>query len=91
MTTTPSIQILIQADEVELMRSVPGLKRVVDRYEETLRELNEYAGAIQQARDEYTDDELEIDDHPTVSAGGDPGVWVSAWVWVSIPEDEDDA
>jgi hypothetical protein len=40
---------------------------------------------IQKARDEYTDDELEIDDNPVVSHGDD-GVWVSAWVWVS---DED--
>lgn len=28
-------------------------------------------------------DELEIDDTPEVSPGGDPGVWVAAWVWVS--------
>lgn len=32
------------------------------------------------------DDDLEIDDSPAVSPpgeGGDPGVWVAAWIWVS--------
>lgn len=43
-----------------------------------------------------TDDELEIDPDTVVSAGGDPGAWVMAWVWISDeqagikPEDEDE-
>lgn len=28
-------------------------------------------------------DELEFDPAPFVSPGGDPGAWVTAWVWVS--------
>ena len=42
-----------------------------------------YIGA---AREVFATDDLEIDDDPNVSLGGDPGAWVHAWVWVS---DED--
>lgn len=51
----------------------------------------EYAGAIQAARDQYhVDGEVEIDDTDVmVSPGEDPGVYVSAWVWVDIPEEEE--
>jgi hypothetical protein len=34
----------------------------------------------------HREGEIEIDDWPMVSAGGDPGAYVAAWVWVS---DED--
>ncbi len=36
---------------------------------------------IEQARDMYANDELQIDDSP-VLAPADDGTWVSAWVWV---------
>jgi len=50
-----------------------------------------YADAIQQARDQYhKDGEIEIDDEALVSPGDDPGIYVSAWVWVSIPNDSSD-
>jgi len=29
-----------------------------------------------------SDDNIEIDDNATISEGDDPGVWVSAWVWL---------
>lgn len=43
---------------------------------------------IAAARHMYTagTDDVEIDDEPAVSPGGDPGVWVAAWVWVSDEE-----
>lgn len=49
---------------------------------------------ITAAREHCTDD-LEIDDAPIVSEGGDPGAWVSAWVWVTdaeagVERDEED-
>jgi len=34
------------------------------------------------AKECWTDDDLEIDENATVSAGDD-GAWVQAWVWVS--------
>lgn len=37
--------------------------------------------AVQQARDDYTNDEIEIDDEPLISET-DEGAWVGAWVWV---------
>lgn len=42
---------------------------------------------IEQARAQYANDDLEIDDNPAISKGGDgDGVWVAAWVWVSDEE-----
>lgn len=41
------------------------------------------AAYIQAAREQWTNDELEIDDNPTVSTGADNGAWVAAWVWVA--------
>lgn len=38
--------------------------------------------AIEAAKEE-ADDELEIDQKPTLSRGDDDGYWVSAWKWVS--------
>ena len=47
-----------------------------------------YANAIQAARDEYhRAGEVELDDEVLVSVGADPGVYVSAWVWVDFPDD----
>ena len=49
---------------------------------------------IAAAREQYTEFDcatIEIDDNATISDPEDgTGVWVSAWVWVSSP-DEDDA
>lgn len=50
----------------------------------------DYADAIQTARDTYhVDGEVELDDEVFVSPGDDPGVYISAWVWVDIPEEEE--
>jgi hypothetical protein len=40
------------------------------------------AEAIQSARDNWADDDLEIDDTPCTSRADD-GCWVAAWVWVA--------
>lgn len=45
-----------------------------------------YSASIHQARQEYCNDELEIDDNAIVSVG-DEGCWVSAWVYVSFPDE----
>lgn len=43
---------------------------------------------IQQAVEQYRDENLDIDDSPTVSAS-ENGAWVSAWVWVEKADDEE--
>lgn len=35
-------------------------------------------------------DELEVDDDAIISEGDDPGAFVQAWLWVSLPDDEED-
>lgn len=47
-----------------------------------------HGGAIEAARSEYANDDLEIDDQPILSIG-DEGIWVNAWVWVPTKSDED--
>lgn len=46
-----------------------------------------FAAEIEAARQQYTSDEVEIDDMPEVSPA-DLGVWVSAWVWIARDEQE---
>lgn len=51
-----------------------------------------HEGTIEAARSNYTSDsscDIEIDDVPDLSIAED-GVWVSAWVWVPVPIDEED-
>jgi hypothetical protein len=36
------------------------------------------------------DGECEIDDGAVVSRGDDAGAYVAAWVWVDVPDEEDD-
>jgi hypothetical protein len=42
--------------------------------------------AVIAARQMYESDNIEIDDHPPVTNGGDPGFWVQGWLWV--PKDD---
>ena len=43
------------------------------------------------AKDQYQDDDLEINEDAKVSVADDPdgevGAWVQAWVWVDRPEE----
>lgn len=48
-------------------------------------EVQSLSGHIKQARAQYVNDDVEIDDYPMVSIG-DGGTWVSAWVWVGNDE-----
>ena len=49
---------------------------------------SEFEGHIQSARDNFADDDLEIDDTPLISPGVDGSVvWVNAWVWVASDQD----
>lgn len=85
----PSMHVLLHEADIAVMRTVPALAEVVNRYDDGVANLSEYAEQIEEARG-VTNDELEIDDNPMVSPGGDPGVWVSAWVWVEMPEPEEE-
>ena len=45
----------------------------------------QYAAHIQQARDRYANDDLEIDDLPLVSPSAQPGsAFVNAWLWIDL-------
>lgn len=48
----------------------------------------DYAMVVEAAREQYCNDECEIDDGPLTSRG-DRGCWVQAWVWVAYPEKEE--
>jgi len=64
--------------------TIPQAKTLIEKLTE-VEGLNDQA-YIKAARDLWETDELEIDDHPRVSLGGDAGAWVSAWVWVQDAE-----
>ena len=49
----------------------------------------EHDGTITCAHAAYVDDDCEIDDLPVLSIA-DKGVWVSAWVWVPIEDEEEE-
>ena len=60
------------------------------RLGEMMVEAKAYADVIEEARDTYCNEEIEIDDEPDLSIA-DGGVWVSAWVWVqTFNEDEEE-
>jgi hypothetical protein len=57
-----------------------------------------YANAIRAARDEHQgnghsngrrEGVVELDDEVMVSAGRDPGLYVSAWVWIDFEDEEE--
>lgn len=62
-----------------------GLRETIERVENT-RASDEEREAAEAA---HATDELEIDDDASVSRGDD-GYWVSAWVWVSEPDEDDE-
>lgn len=66
----------------------PAVRVLSERLTEIKEERAACANEIQQARDTYANDELEIDDEPLVSIADD-GVWVGAWVWVPKPASKD--
>lgn len=49
----------------------------------------DFSDAISDAHSQYANDDVEIDAFPLISEA-DKGVWVSAWVWVPLPEKEID-
>lgn len=49
----------------------------------------EHAPYVEQARNEYATDDLEIDDHPIVTENVD-GLWINAWVHVPTAKSEEE-
>lgn len=52
---------------------------------------NKYIDAARRNYAYPSSDSIEVDDNATISGsgeGGDPGVWVQAWVWVTHEEIE---
>jgi hypothetical protein len=78
------------------MRLIDESRRIIERLRndpELAQLIHEIDAAkatpelVQAARDEYQNEDIEVDDDATTSRT-DTGTWVSAWVWV--PDDEDD-
>lgn len=55
---------------------------------DAMREVQDNIAFVDKARELYSTDEIEIDDHPVLSVTDD-GAWVSAWVWVAQEDLED--
>lgn len=53
-----------------------------------IEEAEMHGGAIEEARAMYCDDDVEIDDTPLVSPTDDGGIWVAAWVYVKLGDDD---
>jgi hypothetical protein len=72
-------------------RATNWLPHHIDDMRRELTEIDEnretYQGHIAEAREQATDD-LEIDEKPYLSVG-EGGVWVSAWIWVPTPTNEE--
>jgi hypothetical protein len=77
-----------QAIEFGFSLATPGSS---DRVRATHPDLFGTEEERDEAEGEYvagSSDDIEIDDHPMVSRG-DGGVWVSAWVWLQRPDEDD--
>ncbi|QWY83077.1 hypothetical protein [Rhizobium phage RHph_X66] len=74
---------------------IAGAEELAAKIEEQQQVAPSDALYISAAREHWASDDLEIDDDPRVSAGGDPGAWVHAWVWVrddeaGVPDPDDE-
>lgn len=73
----------------------PRVQRAHDRMVELCEKVTRTKATpaeIQCARDNYANDDCEIDDDAQASRmdesrGGDNGVWVAAWVWIQPESD----
>lgn len=63
--------------------------KLKEHAEDQARDAAAHGAEISKAREDYTNDDCEIDDAPMVSVG-DSGVWVNAWVWVEKKDEEED-
>lgn len=69
---------------------VPALKGAMAELREVFAKVDERRSAlISQARAQYCNDDIEIDDEPELSETDD-GAWVAAWVWVANAEIEEE-
>lgn len=87
---------LLRQDTASLVRKLKAsepyeqtLENVADRLDAIKLEAVAHAEVIQEARNIHTSDDLEIDDEPELSIG-EGGIWVAAWVWVSVDTEEEE-
>ena len=81
-------------DQFKALLAAGGLAQgdVLNALHDADPNVTDHEGTIEAARSNYamgSDDEIEIDDKPLLSVADD-GVWVSAWVWVSIPKEDEE-
>ncbi len=83
MPLTHTMHVFVTPEEAVAIAKHPELAELTARLVGNQNDLTTHAASIEKARELYVTDEVEIDDRPLISEGGDPGRWVSAWVWVS--------
>ena len=71
--------------ELRSLPTTPDIEKILKDYDEAKPDQHE----LEIARATHVTDELEIDDNASTSRGDD-GVWVSAWVYVSNEELDED-
>lgn len=84
--------ILVHPDERAIIEATPALADLALRMKQDDEHRLRFEDQIEQARVDYamgSDDDLEIDDTPALSVADD-GVWVSAWVWVRLKDEEEE-
>lgn len=77
-------QAVLDGDSAAASAKADAVKRQIAEMRE---EITAHEGTIECARSNYANDEVEVDDVPLLSVAED-GVWVSAWVWVPIEQDD---
>jgi len=89
---------VIEARARELVAKLKGMAIHESHYQDlanALQSQDEVRAAheltIEAARSNYASDDIEIDDLPMVAETADGGVWVSAWVWVPLEQDDGSA
>ena len=73
----------------EFTPELVALQSAVESCREAVDSREQFADAIALAREDYANNEVEIDDDPVLSVS-DEGVWVSAWVWVPLSAEQMD-
>jgi len=88
-----TLEVLARAlvEKLETMPDVPTghYAHLKSWIEVTDQERRDFPDIVEKAQDRHASDDVEVDDDPFLSIG-DEGVWVSAWVWVPTPAEDDD-
>lgn len=80
-----SQQLLLPRDVFEAIAALPDQPKLISDFvahQRSMEDDPDEAAFVQAARDEYCDDDIEVDLNPMISRGDD-GAFVNGWLWVS--------